>query len=76
MVVADLTRPFYGRGSLREGPNFTLFPAVLLSSDLAVPWPSHLPRFGFEEDCRFSSVSLGKLFAAAGAMWALEILVS
>lgn len=57
-MVADLTRPFYGKGSLREGPTFTLFLGISLSSGLAVPWPSHLPAFGFEEDCYFSSVSL------------------
>lgn len=75
-MVADLTRPFYGRGSLRDGPNFTFFLAVSFSSDLAVSWPSHLPTFGFEEGCHFSSVSLCKLFVAAGAMWALGILVN
>lgn len=60
VVVADLTRPFYARVSLREGPNFTLFLTVSVSIDLAVPWPSLRPTFGFQEDCHFSSVSLCK----------------
>lgn len=65
-----------GVSPLRGGPSFTLFLAISFSSDLSVTWPPHLLTVHSEEHYHFSAMSLCKFFGAAGATYALGILVS